>query len=168
MMKQNESLLIRPATPADVDLVVQLIRELAVYEKLGAEAAPTAEKLHRSLFTNPPAAEVLLAEWEKEPAGFALFFHNFSTFVCQPGLYLEDIFIREAFRSKGIGKALMMELVKIALERDCGRMEWAVLDWNPAREFYRKLGAVPMSDWVVYRLTKEKMNELMDHSGPVQ
>ncbi|HDR89999.1 MAG TPA: GNAT family N-acetyltransferase [Bacteroidetes bacterium] len=159
-MKPSAPLHIRHARPEDAELIAQLIKELAVYEKLENEAVAAPEILKKNLFGERPAAEVLLAEWESETAGFALFFHNFSTFVGKPGLYLEDIFVRERFRGQGIGKALMMELVQIARQRGCGRMEWAVLHWNPARKFYEKLGAVPMSDWVVYRLTEDKMQRL--------
>lgn len=160
-MKPSVPLHIKPARPEDAGLIAQLIKELAIYEKLEEEAGATPDILKKNLFGEHPAAEVLLAEWEGKTAGFALFFHNFSTFVGKPGLYLEDIFVRERYRGLGIGKALMMELVRIARERGCGRMEWAVLNWNPARKFYEKLGAVPMNDWVVYRLTEEKMKELM-------
>jgi len=160
-MKPSAPLHIRPARPEDAELIAQLIKELAVYEKLENEAVATPEILKKNLFGERYAAEVLLAEREGETAGFALFFHNFSTFVGKPGLYLEDIYVRERFRGQGIGKALMMELVRIARQRDCGRMEWAVLHWNPARNFYEKLGAVPMSDWVVYRLTEEKIEKLL-------
>ncbi|HVZ66235.1 MAG TPA: GNAT family N-acetyltransferase [Lacunisphaera sp.] len=145
---------LRAATPADVPLILRFIRELAAYEKLQHEVVATEAALHRTLFAPTPAAHVVLAETNGEPAGFALYFFNYSTFLAQPGLYLEDLFVRPEFRGAGIGKALLLHLAKIANARGCGRMEWAVLDWNePAKGFYRKLGAVPLEDWRVMRLT---------------
>lgn len=145
---------LRAATPADVPLILRFIGELANYEKLGHEVVATEEALRRTLFAETPAAHVVLAEAHGAPAGFALYFFNYSTFLAQPGLYLEDLFVRPEFRGAGIGRALLLHLAKIANARGCGRMEWAVLDWNePAKGFYRKLGAVPLDDWRVMRLT---------------
>jgi GNAT superfamily N-acetyltransferase len=152
---------IRFATPDDVPTIASLIRALSVYEKLEDEVTMTEEKLHASLFGPRPYAETLLAEEDGVAVGFALFFHNFSTFLGQPGLYLEDLYVHESHRGKGIGKMLLVELARIAVERKCGRMEWAVLDWNkPAIGFYLKLGAQPNSEWTVYRLTGESLTRL--------
>lgn len=146
-------LTIRPAGPDDVDELLALIHELAVYEKAPESAVATPELLHRALFGERPTAEAVIAEWDGKPAGFALFFHNFSTWLGKPGLYLEDLFVREDMRGKGIGKALLLHLAGIARDRGCGRMEWSVLDWNtPAIDFYKALGAEPMDEWTVYRL----------------
>jgi len=152
---------IRPATPNDVPTVASLIRALSQYEKLEHEVAMTEDKLRVSMFGPRPYAEALLAEEDGKPVGFALFFHNYSTFLAQPGLYLEDLYVLESHRGKGIGKALLVHLAKIAVERNCGRMEWAVLDWNvDAIGFYEKLGAKPNSEWTVYRLTGDSLNGL--------
>jgi len=152
---------IRPATPNDVPTVASLIRALSQYEKLEHEVTMTEDKLRASMFGPRPYAEALLAEEDGKPVGFALFFHNYSTFLAQPGLYLEDLYVLESHRGKGIGKALLVHLAKIAVERNCGRMEWAVLDWNvDAIGFYEKLGAKPNSEWTVYRLTGDSLNGL--------
>jgi GNAT superfamily N-acetyltransferase len=152
---------IRPATEADVATILGLIRELAEYEKLAHEVTATEETLGRHLFGPKPHAECLIAELDGETAGFALFFHNFSTFVGKPGLYLEDLYVKPEYRSQGVGMQLLRALARIALERDCGRMEWWVLDWNePAIDFYRRLGAQPMSDWTVQRLTRTEIEAL--------
>ncbi|TME97756.1 MAG: GNAT family N-acetyltransferase [Chloroflexi bacterium] len=152
---------IRPATPNDVPTVASLIRALSQYEKLAHEVTMTEDKLRLSMFGPRPYAEALLAEEDGTPVGFALFFHNYSTFLAQPGLYLEDLYVLESHRGKGIGKALLVHLAKIAVERNCGRMEWAVLDWNvDAIGFYEKLGAKPNSEWTVYRLTGDSLNGL--------
>lgn len=148
------SLLIRPATPDDCETIVSHIRELAVFEKLEHEAVATPEQFRRHLFGPRPACEAIMAEWGGEPAGFALFFTNFSTFMGKPGLYLEDLYVREPFRRQGIGKALITTLAKLAIERDYGRFEWSVLNWNaPAIAFYRSLGALPMDEWTVQRVS---------------
>ncbi|QVL32541.1 GNAT family N-acetyltransferase [Telmatocola sphagniphila] len=145
--------LIRSATPSDIPVIRQLIRELAEYERLLSEAQATEEQLDRALFGQRPAAEVLMAEVGPEIAGFALFFTTFSTFAGKPGLYLEDLFVRPRFRRNGIGKAFFSELIKLGKERDYGRLEWSVLDWNePALKFYRTLGAKPMDEWTVHRI----------------
>ena len=152
---------IRPARPDDAEVLARLIRELAVYEKLEHEAKATAESLRRHLFGARPYAEAILAEVGEEPAGFALFFHNFSTFRGQPGLYLEDIFVRPEHRGRGLGKALFQHVAALAVERGCGRLEWAVLDWNaPALGFYRGLGARPMDDWTIHRLDNDALARL--------
>lgn len=152
---------IRPATRADAATIASLVRELADYEKLLHEARATSEDFLRELEAENPVIRVLIAEWEGEPAGFALYFFNFSTFVGRPGLYLEDLFVRPALRSHGIGRALLSALARIARDRHCGRMEWAVLDWNePALKFYKSLGARPMTEWIVHRLTPVEIDAL--------
>lgn len=152
---------IRLATERDVPLLLAFIKALADYERLSNEVKATEERLRQTLFGAQPAAEALLAFEGTEPVGFALFFHNYSTFLGQRGLYLEDLFIKPEHRGKGYGKALLVKLAQIAKERECGRMEWAVLDWNtPAIEFYQKLGAVPMSEWTTFRLTGDAIARL--------
>jgi GNAT superfamily N-acetyltransferase len=152
---------IRSATEADVPIIRQLIRELAEYEQLTHEAVVTEAALRETLFGPRPSAEVLIAEFGNEVAGFALYFHNYSTFVGKPGLYVEDVFVRAQFRGRGLGTAFFRRMARIAVDRGCGRMEWAVLDWNePALNFYRKIGAVPMSDWTVHRLVGDGLLRL--------
>jgi GNAT superfamily N-acetyltransferase len=154
-------LCIEPATAQDVGLILSFIRELAEYERMLDQVVASEELLREQLFGEHPGAEVVIARWQGEPAGFALFFHNFSTFVGRRGLYLEDLFVRPAYRGKGVGRALLAHLARVAVERGCGRLEWWVLDWNePAIGFYRGLGAVPMSDWTVYRLAGERLRAL--------
>ena len=154
---------IRPATPADVPIILELIRDLATYERAPSEVTATEERLLQVLFGEKPVAEVLLASEGEEPVGFAVFFHNFSTWLGRPGLYLEDLFIRPEHRGKGYGRALLVDLAKIARDRSCGRMEWAVLDWNePAIEFYKKLGARPLDDWKIFRLAGEGIARLAE------
>jgi GNAT superfamily N-acetyltransferase len=150
-----------PATEADVAVILEMIRGLAEYEKLSHVVAATEEQLRLTLFGECPVAEVLLAHWNGEPIGFALFFPNYSTFLAQPGLYLEDLFVKPHARGKGAGLALLGELARIAVERGCGRVEWVVLDWNdPAIRFYKKLGAVAMDDWTTFKLTSEPLRKL--------
>ncbi len=152
---------IRFAEPADVATIAELIRGLARYERLEDEVVLTPEQLERTLFGARRYAETLIAEDAGEPVGFALFFHNYSTFLARPGIYLEDLYVRESHRGKGIGKALLANLAAIAVERECGRLEWAVLDWNTdAIGFYERLGARPNSDWTVYRLTGDALSAL--------
>jgi GNAT superfamily N-acetyltransferase len=152
---------IRSATEADLGTIEELIRALASYERMSDEVVMDASLLMKSLFGDRPYAEVLIAEVDGEPAGFALFFHNFSTFVGRPGIYLEDLFVKPEHRGTGLGKALLKRLAEIAVERDCGRMEWAVLDWNePAIGFYKKLGARPNDEWTVFRLAGEALHDL--------
>jgi GNAT superfamily N-acetyltransferase len=147
---------IRVATAADAATILSLIRELAEYERAPDELVATEDRLRNVLFGPHPAAEVLLGEENGRAVCFALFFHNFSTWLGQRGLYLEDLFVRPEARGKGYGRALLVRLAQIAQERDCGRMEWAVLDWNePAIKFYRKLGARPNDEWTIFRLAGE-------------
>lgn len=150
---------IRLATSKDCALILMFIKGLAEYEKLADQVVATEQKLLDSLFGEKPAAEVVIAEVGGEPAGFALFFHNYSTFLAQPGLYLEDLFVLPAFRGKGLGKLLLSYLAKLAVERNCGRFEWSVLDWNqPAIDFYQSQGAKLLDDW---RITRVTGNELL-------
>jgi GNAT superfamily N-acetyltransferase len=152
---------VRAARVEDVPLVLAFIKELAEYERLAHTVVATEDSLRQNLFGPRPAAEVLLAEIGGEPAGFALFFTNFSTFVGRPGIYLEDLYVRPQFRGCGAGKTLLREVAKLAVERGCGRMEWSVLDWNqPSIEFYKRLGAVPLEEWTMYRLTGESLERL--------
>jgi GNAT superfamily N-acetyltransferase len=152
---------ITPATQADVPIILEMIRELAEYEKLSHVVSATEDRLHRTLFGERPAAEVLLAHSDSESIGFALFFPNYSTFLAQPGIYLEDLYVKPHARGKGAGLALFVELARIAVARGCGRVEWSVLDWNePSINFYKKLGAVPMDDWTTFRLTNEPLQRL--------
>ena len=152
---------IRPATRDDAPVIASLVRELAEYEKLLPEARATPADFLRELESPNPVIHVLIAEWNGEPAGFALYFFNFSTFVGRPGLYLEDLFVRPAQRSHGIGRALLVALARVAQQRDCGRMEWAVLDWNePALRFYKSLGARQMNEWIIHRLTPAEIETL--------
>lgn len=152
---------IRPALPADSATIHSLILELAEYERLTHAVQATADDLHRCLFGPRPYAEALIAEHDGQPVGFALFFHNFSTFRGSPGLYLEDLFVRPEHRGLGLGKALLTSLARIAVERGCARMEWAVLDWNqPAIGFYQSLGARPMDEWTIYRLDGDSLARL--------
>jgi GNAT superfamily N-acetyltransferase len=145
----------------DVPTILELINDLATYERAPAEVRATEERLVDVLFGEKPAAEVLLAFEKDTPVGFALFFHNFSTWLGRPGLYLEDLFVKPEKRGKGYGRALLVDLAKVAYERGCGRMEWAVLDWNePAIKFYRSLGAKPMEEWTVFRLTHDGIARL--------
>ena len=154
---------IRPATVADLPVILKLIRALADYERASNEVVATEEILGETLFGKRPAAEVLLLFEDGAAAGFALFFHNFSTWIGRPGLYLEDLFVRPEHRGKGYGRALLIELAKIARGRNCGRLEWAVLNWNePAIQFYQKLGAKPMHEWTVFRLTRDEIVRLAD------
>ncbi|HEY6070571.1 MAG TPA: GNAT family N-acetyltransferase [Chthoniobacterales bacterium] len=158
-----EKIIIRSATVTDVPIILELIRALAEYERAPNDVVATEQILQETLFGKKPAAEVLLLFENELAAGFALFFHNFSTWIGRPGLYLEDLFVRPEHRGKGYGRALLIELAKIARERNCGRMEWAVLNWNePAIEFYRKLGAKPMDEWTVFRLTRDEIARLAD------
>jgi GNAT superfamily N-acetyltransferase len=160
---RSPNFIIRPATIADVPVILDLIRELATYERAPNEVTATEEQLVDVLFGKKPVAEVLLAFEDEGPVGFAVFFHNFSTWLGRAGLYLEDLFVRPEHRGKGYGRALLVDLAKIARERGCGRMEWAVLDWNePAIEFYRKLGAKPMDEWTVFRLTRDGIAKLAE------
>jgi GNAT superfamily N-acetyltransferase len=157
---------IRFARREDVPLLREFICALAEYEKLGHECFATEEKLERTLFGERSGAEALVAFVDGAAAGFALFFHNYSTFLAQPGLYLEDLFVKPEMRRKGVGEALFRRLAKIAVERECGRFEWSALDWNePAIRFYEKMGARAMSEWTVFRLTGEALREVAGKMG---
>lgn len=152
---------LRPATIDDVGLIRRLIRELAIFERLEHEAVATDDLLREHLFGATPRAKVVFACWDGEEVGFALYFHNFSTFTGRPGLYLEDLYVRDDQRGRGIGRVLMSYLANVAVTMGCGRFEWAVLDWNePAIKFYRAIGAVGMDDWRVQRLTGEPLRAL--------
>ncbi len=152
---------IRPATPDDVPVILQLIQGLAEYEKAREQAVATAQDLLRDGFSGNPKFRVLMAEWAGQPAGFALFFYNYSTWLGRPGLYLEDLFVQPEHRGKGIGKALLVRLAQIAVEEGCGRFEWQVLDWNtPAVEFYKSLGARTLDEWSTMRLSGEALTKL--------
>ena len=160
---KTDNFAIRVAIVDDVPIILELIHALATYERAPNEVTATEQGLVEVLFGEKPAAEVLLAFENETAVGFAVFFHNFSTWLGRPGLYLEDLFVKPDHRGKGYGRALLIHLAKIARERGCGRMEWAVLGWNePAIEFYRKLGAKPMGEWTVFRLTRDGIAKLAD------
>jgi len=154
---------IRPARPDEAGLVHEFILGIAAYEKLSHQVEATVEDVHEALFGEHPGAEVIFAFWDDQPAGFALFFHNFSTFVGRKGLHLEDLFVKPEFRGKGIGKSLLLALVNLAKERNCGRMDWVALDWNkPAIDFYESLGAKAMREWILFRLDEEGIEKLTE------
>jgi GNAT superfamily N-acetyltransferase len=158
-----DKFLIRSATSADCGTLLLLIRDLAEYEHLSDAVIATEESLRTSLFGRNPSAEAVIAEENGTPVGFALFFHNYSTFLGKKGLYLEDLFVKPDCRGRGYGKALLIHLAKIAVKRECGRFEWAVLDWNsPAIDFYKSLGAVPMDEWTVFRVDGDALHKLAD------
>jgi GNAT superfamily N-acetyltransferase len=152
---------IRSATESDIPIVLSFIKKLARYERLSHEVVATEELLRETLFGNRQTAEVAIGYLGTQPVGFVLFFHNYSTFLGKPGLYIEDLFVDEEYRRRGCGRALLLHVARLAKERDCGRLEWAVLDWNqPAIDFYKKLGALPMSEWTVFRITGKRLAEL--------
>jgi GNAT superfamily N-acetyltransferase len=152
---------IRAAVVEDVPVIFSFINKLADYEKLAHEVVATEQSLRETLFGARKTAEVAIGYLEKKPVGFVLFFHNYSTFLARPGLYIEDLFVDELYRRRGIGAALLRHVARLAVERNCGRLEWSVLDWNePARSFYKKFGAVPMSDWTVFRVTGQSLADL--------
>lgn len=157
----GQNLIIRKAVLSDVPVILKLIKELAVYEKLSDKVVTDEEAVRKTLFGGKAYAEALLAMWEGQPAGMVIFFHNYSTFLGKPGFYIEDLYVEEQFRGLGIGKKLLLKCVQIARGRNCGRMEWLVLNWNPARKFYEKLGAYPLDEWTVYRLDQEAMDKLL-------
>ncbi len=160
------ALTLRPARPGDEPLILRFIRGLAEYEKLAHECIATEADLARSLFGERPEAEVVLAYDDDEPVGFALFCHSYSTFLARKGLYLEDLFVLPDHRGRGVGQALLSHLARVAVERECGRMEWAVLDWNEsAIGFYEKIGARAMDGWTVYRLTGEALERVAAPAG---
>jgi GNAT superfamily N-acetyltransferase len=157
---------IRPAKEHEVPVILQFIRDLAQYEHLEHQCVVTAEMLSRTLFGARPYAEVVLACLDGQPVGFALFFHNYSTFLGQPGIYLEDLYVRPEARGHGVGRRLLTWLAATAVSRECGRLEWSVLDWNePSIAFYRKLGAVPMDEWTTFRVTGPALMQLAGSSG---
>jgi GNAT superfamily N-acetyltransferase len=152
---------IKPATINDAQTIVDLIKAIAEYEKLLVQVKATPETIIEHLFSQKSYAECIIGFENNEPIGFALFFHNFSTFVSKPGIYLEDLFVKETHRSKGYGKKLLLELIAIAKQRNCGRVDWSVLNWNkPAIDFYESLGATAMTEWTVYRLNEETIISL--------
>lgn len=154
---------IRNANIKDCELILTFIKELAAYEQMEDQVIGSADRIRETLFNDNPKAEVILLEEEAKPVGFALFFHNYSTFLCQYGVYIEDIYVRQEHRGKGYGKALFQHICSIAYERDCGRVEWACLDWNkPSIDFYINLGAKAMADWTVYRLTKKEIEKIAE------
>ena len=154
-------MIIRTATESDLPLILTFIRALAVYERLEDRVVATEEVLRESLFGARPYAETLIAEDDGKPVGFAIVFHNFSTFIGRPGIYLEDLFVNPEARGRGYGKALLARLAAIAKERNCGRLEWSVLDWNePSINFYKSLGAVPLDDWTMFRVTGGALDAL--------
>ena len=154
---------IRQSIPSDSELIIQLIRELAQYEELGDEVVASVDDVNKTLFCEAPKAEVLLMDVEYEPGGFSLFFHNYSTFLCKYWIYIEDMYVREKYRGNGYGKALLKHICQLAVERDCGRVEWWCLDWNkPSIDFYLKLGAEAMSDWTVYRLGRKTIEKIAE------
>jgi len=160
---KNENVSLRFASKEDVPMILALIRGIAEYEKLSHEVIATEELLAENLFGKRRTAEVILAYYNNEAAGFALFFHNFSTFIGKPGIYLEDLFVKPELRGKGIGKILLTYLAKLAIERDCGRIEWSVLDWNEsAIQFYKKLGARGMEEWTVFRVAGDSIKNMAD------
>jgi len=157
----SEPIALRFATAADVPQILHFIRGLGEYENLGAEVVATEESLAATLFGERRYAEVVLADCDGKAAGFALFFHNYSTFLARPGIYLEDLFVDPGFRQRGVGRALLSFLAQLTLQRGCARLEWSVLNWNRlAIDFYLQLGAVPMSEWNIYRLTGEPLRRL--------
>ena len=158
---------LRQATPGDVEQILAFIRELAAYEKLEHQVVATAPELSRHLFGDRPAAEVVIAELEGVPVGFALFFQNFSTFLGRPGLFLEDLYVQPQARGKGIGRALLVHLARLAVERGAGRLDWNVLDWNePAIGFYQLLGATVLPDWRTCRVTGDRLEQLAGLDPP--
>lgn len=153
----SENLIIREANLNDIPVIISLIKELAQYEKLLDEVKITYDDLHRELSRENPIINILVAEYDKKIIGYSLFFHNFSTFTGKSGIYLEDLYIKPEYRNKGFGKAVLEKIISIAKEVGCGRVEWAVLDWNKsAIEFYKLRGAVPLDDWKIFRLTEDK------------
>lgn len=158
----SASFQIRNASPKDVSLILQMIRELADFEQLLDQVVADEKTLHHSLFEDPKGPEVLIAEENNQPIGFVLFFHNFSTFLGRKGIYIEDLYVRSQCRGKGYGELILKAICQLAMERNCGRVEWWVLDWNErAINFYKKIGAVPMSEWTVFRLAEDTIHRLV-------
>ncbi len=158
----KSSLKIRAAEMEDIPLILEFVKGIAEFENLSHLVTATEETLEKSMFGKRPYAEVFFAELNGVPVGFTVFFHNFSTFIGKPGLYIEDIFVKPEFRGKGIGKAMFLHCIRLAKERNCGRMEWAVLDWNPAREFYEHLGGSLAKGWHIYRMNEEKFENALE------
>lgn len=160
-MTEKADFEIRPAQEKDIPLILQFIKELAEYEKLSHEVVATEAVLRRNLFGERKAAEVVFGYYQDKPVSFALFFHNFSTFLGRPGIYLEDLYVKPEYRSRGFGRQMLSHLARVAIERDCGRLEWWVLDWNKsAIGFYESLGAEAMNDWSVYRVSGQSLTKL--------
>ena len=160
-MTTSSSFKIRAATDNDAGTILSLIKELAEYEKLSHEVVAAEDDIRRSLFGERPFAEALIGEYAQMPVSFALFFHNYSTFIGKPGIYLEDLYVKPDYRSQGLGRKMLAYIARLAIERDCARFEWSVLDWNaPAIRTYDKLKAKPMNDWILYRLTGDALAEL--------
>lgn len=159
-MNKKLNIRIEKTNPENVPILFSLIKELAVYENLIDQVVTNEEAIAKTLFGEKSFAEARLAFLDEEPAGMVIFFHNYSTFLGKPGLYIEDLYVKEKYRGLGIGKALLKKCAEIAIERDCGRMEWSVLTWNPARKFYERMGASPLKEWIVYRLDRDKLNQL--------
>lgn len=153
---------VRNTDEKDIPLIMNLVRSLADFEDLSDHVLSTEETLHEALFGERVYAEAIIAEIDRKPAGFIIFFHNFSSFTGKPGLYIEDIFVYPEYRGKGVGKALMVHCGKIARERNCGRLEWSVLDWNPARKFYEHMGGEHQKEWLLYRLDERGIDELAE------
>lgn len=169
MSAASVGLRIREAQPGDAPLVLSFIEGLAEYERLRHECVATVDDVERTLFGPDPVAHVLIAEWDGDAVGFALWFRNYSTFLARPGIYLEDLFVKPEARGRGAGKALLAALARIAVERGYGRVDWAVLDWNtPSIEFYRSLGAVAKDEWTVFRLSGTAMQRLGETGMPVE
>ena len=162
-----DSISLRAGVIDDIPQILAFIQGLAEYEKLSHACVATEESLRQTLFGPRPFAEVIIADWNAQPAGFALFFHNYSTFRARPGIYLEDLYVDPSLRGRGIGKALLKELARLAVQRGCARLEWSVLDWNsPAIEFYKSLGAEPQDEWTIFRLADETLHRLTASSTP--
>lgn len=161
MSKQIPGFEIKAATESDAPVILSFIKQLAAYEKLSHEVVASEASIRETLFGARRVAEVAIGYFSGKPVGFVLFFHNYSTFLGRPGLYIEDLFVDENYRRRGFGRSLLLYVARLAHERQCGRLEWSVLDWNePAIEFYKKLGAVAMSDWTVYRVTGDSLRRL--------
>ena len=160
-MAKSSGFIIRAATENDAGTILSLIKELAEYERLSQEVVASEEDIRRSLFGKRPFAEALIGEYDQKPVSFALFFYNFSTFIGKPGIYLEDLYVKPDYRSQGLGRKMLAYIARLAIERDCARFEWSVLDWNtPAIRTYERLKAKPMNDWILYRLTGEALADL--------
>ena len=159
---QKSKVLIRVAKKEDVSIILTFIKELAKFEKLTHQIVATEKQLRATLFGKKSMAKVLIAEIKEKAVGFLLYFYNYSTFLGRPGIYIEDLYVNPKYRKKGVGKSLMKYCIKIAYKQGCQRIEWAALTWNPARKFYKKLGAKPLNDWVLYRLSGKKLKEFAD------